>query len=65
MVNMIKDATNTRIVIGQNGLIWIEGQIEGVTKATSAIELIKSMAHTNGLTDRMTEFLKIEKKGEE
>ena len=65
MVNMIKDATNTRIVIGQNGLIWIEGQIEGVLKATSAIELIKSMAHTNGLTDRMMEFLKIEKKGEE
>ena len=65
MVNMIKDATDTRIVIGQNGIIWIDGPIEGVEKATEAIEMIRNMAHTNGLTDRMTEFLKIEKKGDE
>jgi exosome complex component RRP4 len=63
MVNMVKDATSTRIVIGQNGLIWIDGTPENVIIATEAIELIETEAHTTGLTDRMTDFLK-SKKGE-
>ncbi|MCI2412365.1 exosome complex RNA-binding protein Rrp4 [Cuniculiplasma divulgatum] len=63
MVNMVKDATFTRIVIGQNGLIWIDGLPENVIVASEAIALIESEAHATGLTDRITEFLK-SKKGE-
>lgn len=64
MVNMIKDATSTRIVVGQNGLIWIDGTPENVMIAISAIEMVEKEAHTVGLTDRMNEYLK-EKKGED
>ena len=58
MVNLIKEYTDTRIVIGQNGLIWIEGTPENILRATAAIKKIEREAHTTGLTDRMTEYLK-------
>ncbi|HLH85926.1 MAG TPA: exosome complex RNA-binding protein Rrp4 [Thermoplasmataceae archaeon] len=58
MVNMIKDATSTRIVVGQNGLIWIDGSPENVMMAIRAIKLVEREAHTTGLTDRMEKYLK-------
>ena len=58
MVNMIKDATNTRIVVGQNGLIWIDGTPEDVIEAITAISIVEQEAHTVGLTDRMEKYLK-------
>ena len=58
MVNMIKDATSTRIVLGQNGLIWIDGSPENIMNAVSAIRMVEREAHTNGLTDRVENFLK-------
>lgn len=63
MINMVKDATSTRIIIGQNGLIWIDGEAEHVQKAVEAIKIIEREAHTIGLTERMTQFLK-DNKGE-
>ncbi|MCL4315006.1 MAG: exosome complex RNA-binding protein Rrp4 [Candidatus Thermoplasmatota archaeon] len=63
MVNMIKDATRTKIIVGQNGLIWIDGPQENVMVAIDAIELVKEQAHTIGLTDRVRAFLD-SKKGE-
>ncbi len=61
MINMVKDATGTRIMIGQNGLIWIDGPPENVEKAIEALNIIEAEAHTNGLTERITDFLKINK----
>ncbi len=57
MVNMIKDATATRIVVGQNGLIWVDGEPENVMAAISAIKMVEREAHTTGLTDRMQKYL--------
>lgn len=63
MVNMIKDATMTRIVVGQNGFIWIDGAPENVMVAIAAIKMVENEAHTTGLTDRMQKYLE-ERKGE-
>ena len=63
MVNMIKDATSTRIIVGQNGLIWVDGAPDDVMIAISAIKMVEREAHTVGLTDRMSEYLK-EQKGD-
>ena len=63
MVNMIKDATATRIIVGQNGLIWVDGAPDDVMIAISAIKMVEREAHTVGLTDRMSEYLK-EQKGD-
>jgi len=58
MISMIKDATNCRIIVGQNGIIWIYGpDPEMETVAIETIQKIEELAHTTGLTDFIKEFL--------
>ena len=57
MVSMIKDATKCNIMVGQNGLIWINGTPEGELLAIKAIRKIEQESHLSGLTDRIKEFL--------
>lgn len=57
MVSMIKDATRCNIMVGQNGLIWINGTPKGELLAIKAIRKIEQESHLSGLTDRIKEFL--------
>jgi len=57
MVSMIKQATNCRIIVGQNGLIWIDGEPAKENIAVEAIQKIENESHMSGLTERMKEFL--------
>lgn len=62
MVSMIKDATNCKIIVGQNGIIWLEGQPEMEVIAVKAIKMIEENAHISGLTEKISKFLEGEKK---
>ncbi len=57
MINMIKDKTKCKIVVGQNGLVWVKGEkgMEQITK--TIINLIEAQAHTSGLTNRVRDKL--------
>ncbi len=56
MINVIKDKTGCRISVGQNGLIWLDG--EKTELAVQAIQIIEEKAHkTSGLTEQISEFL--------
>lgn len=55
MLNTIKEKTGCRMVVGQNGLIWIKG--DNVVHAVEAIRRIEREAETRGLTDRIGVFL--------
>lgn len=57
MVNLIKDKTQTEITIGQNGYIWINGDIEGMKKAEDAINLVAKESTSSGLTEIIEKFL--------
>lgn len=57
MVNMIKDYTGSRIVVGQNGRIWIKADPEQENLVVEVIEKISAEAHIPGLTDRIREML--------
>ena len=57
MVVMIKDATKCNIVVGQNGLIWIDGEPINELLAIQTIRKIEKESHTSGLTDKIKEFL--------
>lgn len=57
MVTMIKQATNCRIIVGQNGLVWIDGDPEKENIAVQAIRKIEEESHLSGLTERMKDFL--------
>lgn len=57
MVGMVKDATNCRIIVGQNGIVWVQGEPENELRAVAAIRKIESESHISGLTDRIKTFL--------
>jgi len=61
MISMLKKEVNCNIFVGQNGRIWISGGAEDMDLALKTITLIQREAHTNGLTDRVVDFLKKEK----
>lgn len=59
MVKQIKKETDTDIIVGQNGRVWIQG--ENPNLAVRAVKKVEKEAHIDGLTDRIAEFLKEEK----
>jgi exosome complex component RRP4 len=66
MVGMIKRETDCQLTIGQNGLILISGKSpEAERIAVKAIHKIEKESHTRGLTDKVTEMIKKERKAVE
>jgi exosome complex component RRP4 len=57
MISMIKDATKSNIVVGQNGLVWISGTPENELLAIECIRKIEDESHLSGLTDKIKAFL--------
>ena len=57
MIQMIKNMTDTRIFVGQNGVIWIEGELENVVAAGKAIKMVDNEAQSSKLTERVKEYL--------
>ena len=57
MVMMIKDAAKCNIVVGQNGLIWIDGEPVNELLAIQTIRKIEKESHMSGLTDKIKEYL--------
>jgi len=58
MISMIKNMTDCRIIVGQNGMIWLLGADPEKEKlAYDAVKLIDERAHTQGLTDEIKKFL--------
>ena len=57
MISNIKKYTRCRILIGQNGGVWIEGGVDDISLATKTIEKIEQEAHLIGLTDAIKAWL--------
>ncbi|MFP4546278.1 MAG: exosome complex RNA-binding protein Rrp4 [Methanomassiliicoccales archaeon] len=64
MIQMIKSYTNCRIFVGQNGRIWLEGEVEDIMHAIRAIKMIEEEAQTLRLTERVKEYLESVTKSE-
>ena len=57
MIAAIREKTQTRIQIGQNGYIWIDGKGEDIALAQKAIETINKEATSKGLTKKIEKLL--------
>lgn len=55
MVEMIKDRTDSRIIIGQNGIVWVNGGDEDL--AVKAVKTVDERGHERGLTDKVEKIL--------
>ena len=62
MISLIKDETKCRITVGQNGLIWINGdRVEDELFAKKAILHVAEKSFISGLTDEMKGWFEEEK----
>lgn len=57
MIQMLKNHTGCRIYVGQNGRIWIDGDLDNIMRALHAIKMIEDEAHSLGLTEKVKRFL--------
>jgi len=58
MVSLIKKKTGCNIMVGQNGVVWIQSDnFDNELIAEKAVKKIEKEAHLEGLTDRMEKFL--------
>jgi exosome complex component RRP4 len=57
MIQMLKNETGCRIYVGQNGRIWIDGDLDNIVKAIQAVKMIEEEAHGLGLTEKVKRFL--------
>jgi len=65
MINLIKNASNCDITVGQNGVIWIRGnKIEDELFAEKAIIFVTEKSFIEGLTEKTKEWLE-KNKGKE
>ncbi|MCD6477995.1 MAG: KH domain-containing protein [Candidatus Aenigmarchaeota archaeon] len=62
MIEMIKNKTGCQIIVGQNGLVWINGGRESL--AAKAVMMVERESHVDGLTNRISEMLDKEIKGD-
>lgn len=64
MINMIKDKTNCKIVVGQNGIVWVKGEEDMEQLTKNIIHTIEAEAHTSGLTNKIKNKLYLTIDGE-
>jgi exosome complex component RRP4 len=53
MLQALKDLGDARLVVGQNGRVWIDGEQDGMRDIRSALKLIRDTAHLPGLRERI------------
>lgn len=60
MIQIIEQASSTRITIGQNGIIVVSGKKkEEISLAVNAIHIVEVEAHTSNLTQRIKQLLNV------
>ena len=60
MIQTIEQATQTRILIGQNGIVVVMGRnLDGIKLSTRAIKMVEEEAHTANLTQRVKALLNV------
>ena len=58
MISILKRYTGCNIFVGQNGMIWLDGEPDNIILATKVIEMIEENAHVSGLTSLIETYLK-------
>lgn len=58
MISLLKKYTKSRIFVGQNGRVWIDGEEDGIKKVIDTIRLIEKESLSYGLTNKIEELLK-------
>ena len=53
MLQSLKSLGQSRMVIGQNGRVWLDGEHDGMRSIRAALGVIRETAHVPGLKERI------------
>jgi exosome complex component RRP4 len=59
MIHTITRLTQTRVAVGQNGRIWVDGSDEGIRRVRECLRIIEEEGQRAGLTERIEGFLQM------
>ena len=59
MIHTITRLTGTRVAVGQNGRIWVEGTPDGIQRVRECLRIISEEGRRPGLTERIEGFLQM------
>jgi exosome complex component RRP4 len=59
MIHTITRMTGTRVAVGQNGRIWVDGPPDGIHRVRECLRIIEQEGQRPGLTERIEEFLRM------
>lgn len=63
MIDMIKKETNSKIIVGQNGWVWIKSnEHRNEQIAEKAVKMVEEKSHISGLTKKIKKMIEEEKK---
>lgn len=57
MIETLTRLTGCKIVVGQNGRVWVDGTADGIERVRRALEMIDTEGQRSGLTERVNSFL--------
>lgn len=61
MIQTIEQATQTRVIIGQNGIVVVTGRdVDGLSLAAKAIKMVEEESHTSNLTQKVKTLLNVQ-----
>ncbi len=60
MVSILKQATGCKVIVGQNGMVWVSGDPAMELVVQKAISKIEQESHLSGLTEKISAFLERE-----
>ncbi len=57
MIQTITRMTGTKVAVGQNGRVWIDGSDDGIRRARECLRIIEEEGQRSGLTARIQSYL--------
>ncbi len=57
MIGLLKQETGCRMFVGQNGRIWVEGEVEAMAKVEKAVAMVSSGGQRDGLEESVRGLL--------
>ena len=58
MIDSLSRLTGCKIVVGQNGRVWVDGPADGILRVRKALDMIDSDGQRPGLTERVQSYLR-------
>jgi len=58
ILNVFKESSDCRLIVGDNGRIWVDGSAENISMVRAGFDLMNKIGHQENVFDSINEFTK-------